>query len=91
MRARVINIAGAACCIAVFSGAGFALVKFAFVLVCWIGGHDILEALVGAIAPIAYGAAIGIESYLWFSQWRARRAPSRSSPLSSCVGHRAHD
>lgn len=78
MKTRVINMARAAGWIAVLSGAGFVLVKLAFVLVCWVGGHDILEALVGAVAPIALGAAIGIESFLWLREWRATRTPSRS-------------
>lgn len=78
MRARLINIAQAACGIAVFSAVGFMLVKLGFVLVCWIGGHDILEALLGAVVPIALGAAIGIESFLWFREWRAVRTQSRS-------------
>jgi hypothetical protein len=59
----------AATWIALFCGAGFVFVRLAFALVCWVGGHNWTEALFGYVASIAFGAAIGIESYMWFREW----------------------
>lgn len=80
MRIQIVDLAKAACWITVFSAVAFAIVKFAFVLVCWIAGHDSLEAIIGTIAPIVFGALIGIEAFLWFSDWRAR-SKSTVTPL----------
>ena len=66
--------------IAVFSAIGFALMKLAFALVCWIGGHDIFESMLGAVASIVLAPIIGIESFLRFREWRSGRRGSRSSP-----------
>lgn len=71
------KLARAACWIAAFSVAGFAMVKLAFAVVCWMSGHDLLEAMVGAVASVTFGAAIGIESFLWLRDWRARKVVSR--------------
>jgi len=67
------NIARAACWIAIFSAAGFAVVKLAFAFVCWLSGHDLMEAMVGAVASVSFGAVIGIESFLWLRDWRIRK------------------
>lgn len=45
--------------------------KLLFAAVCWIAGHDPVEAAVGLIAPIVFGGLIGLEAYLWFNTWRA--------------------
>jgi hypothetical protein len=56
------------------------LMKLAFALVCWIGGHDIFESMLGAVASIVLAPIIGIESFLRFREWRSGRRGSRSSP-----------
>lgn len=68
----IMNLARAACCIAVLSAAGFGLMKLTFAFVCWTGGHNLLEASVGAVASVALGAGLGIESFLWLRDWRMR-------------------
>lgn len=73
MGRRAFNIARAVGWIVLFCGAGTLLVKLAFGLVCWIGGHDWIEALVGSVASVSFGGLIGIESYLWFRDWRLER------------------
>lgn len=73
MNTRTMNLARAACWIVVFSGMGIALMKFAFAVVCWIGGHDIFESMLGMIGSIGFGVAIGVESFLWFRDWRVER------------------
>jgi hypothetical protein len=67
---------GAACWITIFSVAGFALVKLAFGVVCWLNGHDLVEAMVGAVESVIFGIAIGIESFLWLRDWRSRKVVS---------------
>ncbi|MUO87127.1 hypothetical protein [Agrobacterium vitis] len=69
----MMTLARAACWIAAFSAAGIGLMKLAFAFVCWAGGHNLLEASVGAVASVALGAGIGIESYLWLRDWRMRK------------------
>ncbi|TKT57429.1 hypothetical protein YA62_020795 [Agrobacterium sp. LC34] len=73
MRSPVTNFARAACWITLFSAAGFGLMKLAFAFVCWVGGHNLLEASVGAVASVALGVGIGIESFLWLRDWRMRK------------------
>lgn len=70
MRTRIINLVRAACWIGVFSAARFGLMKLAFTFVCWAGGHNLLEASVGAVASVALGASIGIECFLWLRERR---------------------
>ena len=79
MRNRTMKFACAASCIAVFSVAGYTFVKLTLALVCWVTGHDLLEAIVGSIASIALGVAIGIETFLWLRDWRARKLGSPST------------
>ena len=79
MTNRTKKIACAASWIAVFSVAGYAVVKLTLAVVCWVTGHDFLEAIVGSVASIALGAAIGIESFMWFRDWRAKRLDSHST------------
>jgi hypothetical protein len=73
MRTRIITLVRAACWIAVFSVAGFGLMKLLFAFVCWAGGHDTFEASVGAVASVALGLGIGLESFLWLRDWRMRK------------------
>lgn len=80
MRTRIITLLRAACWIAVFSAAGFGLMKLAFAFVCWAGGHDMLEASVGAVASVALGVGIGVESFLWLRDWRARKVSDSRPP-----------
>ncbi|WP_312412345.1 hypothetical protein [Shinella sp.] len=63
----------AALWILAFSVVGFGIVKLAFMLVCVIGGHDLTEELFGFTASVVFGGLIGIESYLWFREWRLGR------------------
>lgn len=72
MWSSVTRISKALGLIAALSLAGFLAVKLAFMVVCWIGGHDILEAMFGFVAPCAFGIAIGIEAYLWLKDWQSR-------------------
>ncbi|CDZ51630.1 hypothetical protein [Neorhizobium galegae] len=73
---------GAVLWILAFSVAGFGIVKLAFMLVCVIGGHNLMEALFGLMASVVFGGVIGIESYLWFREWRlGRRGRSLDSHL----------
>jgi len=65
MMTRAKSIFQTACWIAVFSAIGFVLVKLCFMLLCWMVTHSILEAMFSAVIPIAFGAAIGFEAYLW--------------------------
>lgn len=73
MMSSIVRIAKTLGLIAVFSVAGFAVVRLAFALICWISGHDLFEAMVGLIAAATFGLAIGIEAYLWFKDWRSRK------------------
>lgn len=57
--------------IAVFTTASFTVLKLLFGAVCWVAGHDPVEAAVGLIAPVVFGGLIGLEAYLWFKNWRA--------------------
>lgn len=50
--------------------AGFLAVKLVFVAICRFGGHYTLEDLVGFTTPLVLGTAIGIETFLWFREWR---------------------
>lgn len=54
--------------IAAFSAVGFVVVKSAFLLVCVIGGHNLLEAMFGLTTPIVLGAAIGLEAFLSYKE-----------------------
>ncbi|BCH62699.1 hypothetical protein RvVAT039_pl12530 (plasmid) [Agrobacterium vitis] len=53
--------------------------KLTLAVVCWVTGHDLLEAIVGSVASIALGMAIGIETFLWLRDWRARKPDSPST------------
>ena len=75
---RMKRIGAAAAWLAVFMVASFAIMKLVFAAVCWIAGHDPVEAAVGAIAPIVFGGLIGIEAYLWFRDWRTGMVRERS-------------
>lgn len=75
----MIKLARVAFWIAIFSAVGFAAMKLAFALVCWMSGHDIFESMLGALASIVLAPIIGIEFYLRFREWRSRRRSSRSS------------
>lgn len=66
------RIGAAAAWIAVFATASFAILKLLFGTVCWVAGHDAVEAAAGAIVPVVFGVLIGVEAYLWFKDWRAR-------------------
>lgn len=55
-----------------FSLAGFVLIKLAFELVCWVAGHDSLEATIGLVASIGFGGWIGLEAFLSLRDWRSR-------------------
>ncbi|MGV1908558.1 MULTISPECIES: hypothetical protein [Agrobacterium] len=68
------KFASAASWIAVFSVAGYTVVKLTLAVVCWVTGHDLLEAIVGSVASIALGAAIGVESFLWLRDWLRGRS-----------------
>jgi len=72
MMSSIVRIAKTLSLIAIFSVAGFALVRLAFAFVCWINGHDLFEAMVGLLAATAFGLAIGIEAHLSFKDWRWR-------------------
>lgn len=78
MKNRILNLAKATCGIAVSSVIGFILMKLAFAAVCWINGHDMFESLLGMIGSIGFGMAIGVESYLWFRDWRMQRSRQQS-------------
>lgn len=64
------RIGAAAGWIAVFTTASYAILRLLFGVVCWIAGHDPVEETAGTIAPVVFGALIGIEAYLWFKDWR---------------------
>ncbi|GEM_PF-1543037 len=59
--------------IAFFAAVGFALVKLSFELVCWISGHDMVEATVGLLASLFFGTLFGIEFFLRFRDWQWQR------------------
>ncbi|CDM59858.1 hypothetical protein LPU83_pLPU83a_0017 (plasmid) [Rhizobium favelukesii] len=61
--------------IVLFSAIGFGFVKLGFAVVCWVGGHNLFEAMFGFTTPFILGAAIGIESLFWL-RGRPRRARS---------------
>ena len=46
----------------------------------WAGGHDMLEASVGAVASVALGVGIGVESFLWLRDWCARKVSDSRPP-----------
>ncbi|WP_312405401.1 hypothetical protein [Rhizobium sp.] len=58
--------------IIVFSLMGFILIKLAFALVCWVIGHDMVEATIGLVASIGFGGWIGLEAFLSLRDWRSR-------------------
>lgn len=80
MRTRMMKLARVVFWIAIFSAIGFALMKLAFALVCWIGGHDIFESMLGALASIVLAPIIGIEFFLRFRDWQSGRRGLRPSP-----------
>ncbi|PZU85463.1 MAG: hypothetical protein DI528_11890 [Shinella sp.] len=69
MTAKFRHLTRTACWVAVFLTGGVLLVKLVFMLVCWIGGHNLFEALFGMTTPIILGTVIGIEAFLWFREW----------------------
>ncbi len=71
MWSAITRLLNALALITMLSFAGYVVVRLAFMAVCWIGGHDIFEAMVGLIAPVAFGIAIGIEGYLWLRDIRS--------------------
>lgn len=52
-----------------FSAIGFAALSVAFRGVCWIGGHNEMEAIWGATASVILSLAVGTEALL---TWRSR-------------------
>lgn len=68
MSVMIVTIAIALASIAAFSAVGFVVVKSAFLLVCVIGGHNLLEAMFGLTTPVVLGAAIGLEAFLWYRE-----------------------
>lgn len=81
MWSRLVHTAKTACVIAVFCSGAFLFVKLAFAAVCWIGGHDSLEAMVGALASAAFGVLIGIEAFLWFRECRVAKKARLAADL----------
>jgi hypothetical protein len=75
MRSSVVSLFKALGLIVTFSLAGFVLIKLAFKLVCWVAGHNSLEAMIGLVASIGFGGWIGLEGYYSLKDWRARAKP----------------
>lgn len=55
------------------------MVKLGFILVCKLGGHNLLESIFSFTTPVILGAAIGIETFLRFRDWRNRRSAAASA------------
>ena len=70
MKKRAAGFAKTILWTALFSAAAFVPLKLAFLFVCWIGGHDDVEAMAGLLAPAVFGIGFGIEGYLWFRERR---------------------
>lgn len=75
MRSFILRFFKALGLIAAFSLAGFALTKLAFEVICWIIGHDMLEATIGLVASVGFGGWIGVEAFLTLRDWRSRAKP----------------
>ena len=68
MSVMIVKMAIALGWIAAFSAVGFVVVKSAFLLVCVVGGHNLLEVMFGLTTPVVLGAAIGLEAFLWYRE-----------------------
>jgi hypothetical protein len=64
MRPMLVHIALSIATIAAFSLAGFAIIRLLFAIVCRVTGHQSLADMVGVVASVTLGLAIGIEAHL---------------------------